>query len=116
MLNGLHAEGAPVARPIATRSGQYVVTIEAHEEARHVVLFSAVEGKPRDENDRWSYQCGQLVGHLHACADRLPVMPERRTLTDPEHEARKVLGPVAGHTGHGNPPRSIHPGRRAGDR
>ena len=77
LLNHLHAHELPVAYPIATRDGGYILPVHAYEGIRYAVLFSAAGGEIRAENDHRSYTYGRLTGQIHVCADRIPRMSKR---------------------------------------
>jgi Ser/Thr protein kinase RdoA (MazF antagonist) len=77
LLNHLHAHDVPVSHPIATRDGETVLPLRAPEGVRYAVLFSAAEGKMRDESDRRSAIFGDLAGRIHTRADTLPGAPKR---------------------------------------
>ena len=84
LLNRLRALDVSVAYPIATRNGEYIVSIDAMEGVRHAVLFPAAEGKSREITDHWSSEFGRVVGHLHVSMDRIPT-PFNRFHLDHEH-------------------------------
>jgi len=84
LLNHLHAHEVPVSHPIATLAGKYVVPLNAVEGVRYAVLFSAADGRMREETDHRSYAYGRLAGEIHACADGLPHRLDRFHI-DHEH-------------------------------
>jgi Ser/Thr protein kinase RdoA (MazF antagonist) len=77
LLHHLHAHDLPVSYPIATRAGAYILSLHAREGTRYAVLFSAAEGRLRDEQDHRSYMYGRLIGQVHVCADRMPAISKR---------------------------------------
>jgi Ser/Thr protein kinase RdoA (MazF antagonist) len=77
LLNHLHAHELPVSHPIATLNGEYILALNAVEGVRYAVLFSAADGRMREETDHRSTIYGRLAGQIHVCADRLPHGMER---------------------------------------
>lgn len=85
LLNHLDHYGVSVAWPVVREDGLYVSRLAAPEGTRYAVLFEAARGHQVDGvDDSRDRAYGEMVAHLHQCADKLHP-PYGRTHLDMHH-------------------------------
>lgn len=81
LLNHLAANGISVAKPVIRPDGQYVIRLDALEGVRYSVLFEAAHGAAGDSrNPNRIRALGEMVGHMHLCADKMDAPYQRSHL------------------------------------
>jgi Ser/Thr protein kinase RdoA (MazF antagonist) len=102
LLTHLREQGAPVAAPVRTRSGNWFCIVSAPEGPRHVVLFEYARGKPTREADLTTDRArafGRGVASLHAGMDSFRPQQPRFDL-DLYHLLKQPLQAVAPRLAH----------------
>ena len=90
LVNQLHKCGQPVAPPIPTRTGTFLLGVGS----RFGVMFGEAAGKQPVFNDLVCAAFGEMIGHLHEAVDKFPT-DSRRFNLDFEHLIDEPLKNIA---------------------
>ncbi len=94
-LEHLSRQGLRVARPIQSRFGEYVETVQTEIGTFHAVLFEALHGREMeiDELDERHFELwGQVLGRIHVASEGFTT-PDRPSWSDHIALAKRFLPP-----------------------
>ncbi|MBN2383820.1 phosphotransferase [bacterium] len=85
IVNYLWQSGLCVARPIASRDDNYLVSFDTPEGVRYGVLFTEAQGSPTDNDkldDAGTQAIARYLSTMHSLLDSMPVSPKRWRLDE----------------------------------